>query len=130
MGNSIEQTYPHPPNKRNSTLANVSVMLGVLGFVLPCLAFSILGFLLNDYLISKVGLVEQGLLNMCFPMALWIVGPIAIVVGILSLPKRDLGSIADIGNRRAIVGIVLGVLTIPCVLLPLLLCLLLFYLST
>lgn len=117
-------------NKTNSTLANVSVILGVLGFVLPCVAFSILGFVLDAYLISKIGLVEQGLLNVCLPMALWIVGPIAIVVGILSLPKRDRGSNAEIGNRRAIIGIVLGVLTIPCVLLPLLLGLLLIYLST
>jgi hypothetical protein len=117
-------------NKMNSTLANVSVILGVLGFVLPCLAFSILGFVLDGYLISKIGLVEQGLLNVCFPMALWIVGPIAIIVGILSLPKRDLGSIPEMGNKRAKIGIVLGVLTIPCVLLPLLLFLLLLYLSS
>ena len=117
-------------NKMNSTLANVSVILGVLGFVLPCLAFSILGFQLNDYLISKIGLEAFDLLNVYIPIALWIVGPIAIVVGILALPKRDLGNIPKIGNKRAIMGIALGALTIPCVLLPLLLFLLLLYLSS
>ncbi len=130
MGTLTEQPYRNPPNKRNSILANVSVILGVLGFVLPWLVTLILGFLLNDYLISKMGLWDFDLFSSYLALALWVFGPIAILVGIRSLPKRDLGSIAEIGNRRAIIGIVLGVLTIPCVLLPLLLGLLLIYLST
>jgi hypothetical protein len=51
MENSTQQPYANTPNKRNSTLANASVILGVLGFVLPCLAFSILGFVLDGYLL-------------------------------------------------------------------------------
>ncbi len=124
MGNSTEQTSPAASNKRNGILAIVSVILGVLGFVLPCLAFLTLGFLLNDYLIGAIGLQNFNLLNVYVPIALWIAGPIAIIVGILSLPKRAAGGIPEVTSKSAKAGIVLGVLTIPCVLLPLLLWLL------
>ena len=101
-------------------MAIVSVILGILGFVLPCLAFFILGFQLNDYFIEKVGLQEFNLLNVYIPMAFWIAGPIAIGVGFLSLRKRDPANPSEIGEKTAKAGIVLGILTIPYVLLPLL----------
>ena len=125
MGNITDQPSANIPNKGNSTLANASVILGVLGFVLPCLAFFILGFQLNDYLIGKIGLQPFNLLNVYIPIALWIAGPIAIIVGILSLQKRDPDSIPASRKNNAKIGIILGVLTIPCVLLPLILSLLL-----
>src|SRR5690349_20226852 len=109
----------------NSALAKASVILSVLGFALPCLTFLILGFLLNDAVIDMVGLYGHALLNACIPMALWIVGPLAILVGIRSLPNRRLGDIREIENRNAKIGIVLGILTVPCVLFPLILFLLL-----
>src|SRR5690242_14484797 len=103
----------------NGALARVSVILGILGFALPCVAFLVLGFLLNESLISRVGLQGHALLNAYIPLALGIVGPIAIFVGIRSLPKRTLGDIRQIQDRNAKIGIVLGILTIPCVLFPL-----------
>ena len=125
MGNITEQPDVYIRNKRNSTLANVSVILGVLGFVLPCLAFFILGFGFNDYLISKIGLQEFNLLNVFIPIALWIAGPIAIIVGRRSLPKGEIGDIPEIRKKNAKRGILLGVMTFPFVLLPLILWLLL-----
>ena len=124
MGNSNEQPSTAIPNKRSGALAIVSVILGVLGFVLPCLAFFTLGFLLNDYLIGAIGLQNFNLLNVYVPIALWIAGPIAVIVGILSLPKCAAGGIPEAASKSAKAGIVLGVLTVPCVLLPLLLWLL------
>jgi hypothetical protein len=115
------------PKKRYSSLANISIILGVLGFVLPCLAFFILGFQLNDYFIDKLGLHGFNMLNVCVPMVLWIVGPIAIMVGSLSLRNHSSANPPEVWKNKAIIGIALGILTIPCVLLPLILWLLLAY---
>jgi cytochrome c biogenesis protein CcdA len=127
MGNMTDQPPAAVPAKRNNLLANVSVTLGILGFVLPCLAFFVLGFQLNDTLIDKVGLHEFNQLNVYIPMALWIVGPMAIMVGLLSIRKRGPENIPEIRKDNAKIGIVLGLLTIPCVLLPLIASLILVY---
>jgi hypothetical protein len=121
MQNITDQPSATIPNKGNNTLANVSVILGILGFVLPCLAFLIWGFLLSDFFIDRIGLQEFNLLNVYIPMALWIAGPIAVIVGLLSLRKRDPDNTPGIRSNKAKIGILLGVLTIPCVLLPLIL---------
>jgi hypothetical protein len=125
MGNITDQPSADIPSKRNNTLAKISVILAILGFVLPCLAFFILGFQLNDYFISKLGLHGFNMLNVFIPMALWITGPIAIIVGLLSLQKHNLDNAPGIRKNNAKTGIILGALTIPCVLLPLILWLLL-----
>lgn len=125
MGNMADQPSADIPNARNNTLANVSVILGILGFVLPCLAFLVWGFLLSDYLIDSMGPLEFSRWNVYIPMALWIAGPIAILVGIFASRKRDLEDIPESQKKRARAGIILGVLTIPFVLLPLIFWLLL-----
>ena len=63
MGNITDQPSEPVPNKRNGTLAIASLILGILAFVLPCLALFTLGFLFNDYLIAAMGLQEFSLLN-------------------------------------------------------------------
>ena len=103
------------------------MILGILGFVLPCLAFFVLGFGLSEFFIDRIGLQEFNLLNVYVPMVLWIAGPIAIVVGILSLRKRDLEDIPEGRKKQAMAGIILGVMTIPCVLAPLIFWLLFVY---
>jgi uncharacterized membrane protein len=125
MGNPADQLSANNPNKRNSSLALASLLLGILGFVLPCLAFFIWGFALSDYFIDRIGLQEFNRLNVYIPMVLWITGPIAIIVGFLSVQKHKLENIPESQNKNAKIGIALGVLTIPCVLLPLILWLLL-----
>lgn len=122
MENTTEQPSSSIPNKRNSTLAKVSVILGVLGFALPCLAFYILAFPGSEYLITNGKNVHEALLlSVYIPVALWIAGPIAIIVGFISLQKRDLDGISATWKKTAKAGIALGILTIPCVLLPLIL---------
>ena len=122
-----ETEYTNHRPKIYSSLANMSVILGVLGFVLPCLAFLILGFQLNDYFIDKLGLHGFNMLNVCVPMVFWAVGPMAIMVGILSLRNDSSTNTPAVWKNKATTGIVLGILTIPCVLLPLILWLLLAY---
>ena len=128
MGNITDQPSEPVSNKRNDALAIVSLILGVLAFVLPCLAFLLLGFLFNDYLIDAIGLQEFSLLNIYIPMALWIAGPIAIGFGILALQKRQLEDTSETSKKIAKTGVGLGILTIPIVFLPLL-CLLVFVYS-
>jgi hypothetical protein len=127
MGNITDQPSDPVPNKRNGTLAIASLILGVLAFVLPCLAFFMLGFLFNDALINAMGLHEFSLFNIYIPMALWIAGPIAIGLGILSLRKRQLEDTSETSKKIAKAGIGLGILTIPLVFLPLLFLLLFVY---
>ena len=128
MANITDQPSAPVPNKRNGTLAIISLILGILAFVLPCLAFFILGFLFNDTLINTMGLQEFSLFNLYVPMALWIAGPIAIGLGILSLQKRQLEDTSETSKKIAKTGVGLGILTIPIVFLPLL-CLLAFVYS-
>jgi hypothetical protein len=127
MGNITDQPSGPVPNKRNGALAIASLILGILAFVLPCLAFFMLGFLFNETLIDAMGLYEFSLFNIYIPMALWIAGPIAIGLGILSLQKRQLEDASDRSKKIAKTGIGLGILTIPFVFLPLLLLLLFVY---
>jgi hypothetical protein len=125
MQDETEHTNNSP--KTYSILANMSIILGVLGFLLPCMAFLILGFQLNDYFIGKLGLHGFNMLNVCVPMVLWVAGPIAIMVGTLSLRNDRSANTPGVGKNKATIGIALGILTIPCVLLPLILWLLLAY---
>ncbi len=125
MGQNTDQPSARMNTKSSSTLAIASLILGILGFLLPCLAFFILGFQLNDYFIEMLGLHGFNLLNVFVPMVLWISGPIAIVIGVLALRKRSPENTLEIRKDSAKIGIILGVLTIPCVLLPLILWLLL-----
>lgn len=110
-------------NIRSCILAIVSLIIGIFGFILPCLAYILAGFYPNDFLIviDTIGPENYDLLSRNIPFALSLAGPAAIIIGALAMKKNDLGNITKAGEITAVAGITLGIMTILCALLPFLL---------
>jgi len=123
--NNIEQQLADTPG--NHGLAITSIILSILGFVLPCLSIYLMYFPFYDYLKSKFGAGALDYLLLFIPIILWIAGPLAITAGIRYLKKDRNHDVLRSWRTIAKIGVGLGILTIPVVLCPLLLLLGIFY---
>ena len=119
LQNNIEQQLADTSG--NHRLAITSIILSILGFVLPGLSIYLMYFLFYDYLKSKIGTDALDYLLLFIPMILWIAGPLAITAGIRYLKKDRNHDVLRSWRTIAKVGVGLGILTIPVVLCPLLL---------
>ena len=125
LQNNVEHQLADTPG--NHGLAITSIILGILGFVLPCLSLYLIYFPLHDYIRSKIGADAFDYLLLFIPMILWIAGPLSITAGIQYLKKDRNNDVLRSWRTIAKIGIGLGTLTIPVVLCPLLLLLGIFY---
>ena len=125
LQNNIEQQLADTP--RNHGLAISSIILSILGFVLPCLSMYLIYSPLHDFIKSKVGRDAVDYLMLFIPMILWIAGPLSITTGILYLKKDRNNDVLRSWRTIAKIGIGLGITTIPVVLCPLLLLFGIFY---
>ena len=111
------------PGRKTSKLDVASLCIGIISLVLPYLILFFLASLPGP-LLSKVYPVETlEAANRLVYITIFIslcVGASAVVFGIRALRDKDRDNIPRSWKNLASAGIILGISTIPCVLLPLL----------
>ena len=119
-----ELNIPTPaPNKRITKLEVTSLLIGIIGLTLPCLLLYWYIFAPPD---SVTQIIPQNDFDAYLPVFYvlffisFCIGACAVILGIRALRERDLENIPRSLKSLASAGIILGFLTIPCVLLPLL----------
>jgi p-aminobenzoyl-glutamate transporter AbgT len=112
-----------PPNQRFTKLEVKSLLMGILGLTLPCLLLSVYIFPPLD-LVARIIPIHNLDATLSFYYTIIFIslciGASAVILGILALREKDRESIPRSLKNIASAGIILGFLTIPCVLLPLL----------
>jgi hypothetical protein len=110
-------------NKTNRDLAVASLIMGLLGCILPYTLYSLFGLL--DGLFPNGIVIIPGIDTEIFVLlisfAVSLAGPVATIVGMLAFQKQDPADTRETWKIQATAGIVLGILTLLCVLLPLML---------
>jgi hypothetical protein len=111
------------PNKRITKLEVTSLLISVMGLMLPCLLLSWYFFAPADSVTKIVPRTPSDASLPFFYTIFFIsfcIGASAVILGIRALREKDRENIPRSLTNLASAGIILGFLTIPCVLLPLL----------
>ncbi|MDW8319631.1 MAG: hypothetical protein RMN53_17535 [Anaerolineae bacterium] len=114
----VSHQPPSTPKAQSSPLAVASLVVGVLAFALPCATFFGVALLFERALMDTFGQPMSSMIVTVPALILWLLGPLAVVLGVLAVrSSRGPGTTSP---PAAVIAVVLGALSIPCVLLPLL----------
>jgi len=109
------------PNKGITRLEVTSLLLSVVGLILPCLVLSWYFFAPDD---SVTKIIPKKPIDASLPFFYTLlffsvcIGASAVILGIRALREKDRENTPRSLKNLASAGIILGFLTIPCVLLP------------